>query len=352
MQRRRGIFFDVALKFRRGRPKNRTSALPAWHESPGSDTRNRWKVPRYFLASPFSRLCKALARHCRAALCAGNMKKELAMLTTSPTTATPFSNDNTNTAKTAAVEAHARASFRDEMRTAFDNEKRVSDNADTAAARRRATTEVPDPMTSLSTVAVAGAMNSLPAALNMMRSIALASASGTLSDSDRQTLQSEYAQLSAKAVASVGSIGASEQAQTSTTHDDERGDTAENTRREDSDDRRSTLTQTREVPQETVQYQPVERTSTVHKQTLVTDGHAMQKDPRVDFRTHELHVGTDSHEPVSMRQSFSHPTTPETFGRIETHAATLHSFVAQAAQITRFVQVAQTGHIAPVVAVA
>jgi hypothetical protein len=63
-------------------------------------------------------------------------------------------------------------------------------------------------------------------------------------------------------------------------------------------------------------------------------------------------VGADSYEPASMRQSFSHPTMPETFGRIETHAETVHTFVAQAAQITQFVQVAQTEHIAPIVAIA
>jgi flagellin-like hook-associated protein FlgL len=236
------------------------------------------------------------------------------------------------------------------MRIAVDNEKRV--DAAAAAAARHASSEVPDPMTSLSTVAVAGALNSLPAALNMIRSIAMASASGTLSEADRETLQAEYAQLNAQVVGSVGSAGASGQAQTSTAHDDERDDNAENTWREDSDDHRSTLTRTSEMPKETVQYQPMERTSTVQKQTLVADGQAAQKDPRVDFRTHELHVGADSYEPASMRQSFSHPTAPATFGRIETHAETQHTFVSHAAQITQFVQVAQTEHIAPVVAVA
>ncbi len=274
------------------------------------------------------------------------------MLTNSTPLATPLSIPSTNTAKAAGVEASARASFRNELRMANEHEQHLANNAASAAAARQAALEIPDPMTSLSTVAVAGAMSSLPAALNMMRNIAMASASGTLSDADRQALQTDYAQLTAKVVTSVGSTSAGQQAQTSTTRDDEREDNAENTWREDSDDHRTTLTQTTEVPKETVQYQPVERTTTVQKQTLVSDGHAAQKDPRVDFRTHELHVGTDSYEPASMRQSFSHPTTPETFGRIENHAETQHSFVAQAAQITQFVQVAQTEHVAPVVAVA
>ena len=274
------------------------------------------------------------------------------MLTPSTPTPSPLSIDSTNTAKAARVEASARSEFRNELRTATANEAHLADLAATAASARRATLEVPDPMASLSTVAVAGAMNSLPAALNMLRNIVMASASGTLSEADRQTLQTEYAQLTAKVVSSVGSAGAGEQAQQSTTHDDEHADNAGNTWREDSDDHRSTLTRTVEAPKQTVQYLPVERTATTQKQTLVPDGHGPQRDPQVDFRTHELHVGTDSYEPVSMRQSMTHPTTPETFGRIESHAETTHTFVAQAAQITQFVQVAQTEHIAPVVAVA
>ena len=273
------------------------------------------------------------------------------MLMPSTPIPTPSLNASTNTAKAAAVEASARTAFRNELRTATEHETHTADAAATVTATRQAAA-VPDPMDSLSTVAVAGAMNSLPAALNMMRSIALASAAGTLTDADRQTLQAEYAQLTAKVVGSIGSASAGDQAQTSTARDHERDDNAETTWREDSDDPRATLTQTLQVPRETVQYPSVERTTTVQRQSLSVDGHATQKGPRVDFRTHELHVGTDSYEPMSMRQSMSHPTTPETSGRMETHAETRHSFVTQAAQITQFVQVAQTEHLAPVVAVA
>ena len=274
------------------------------------------------------------------------------MMTPSTPVASPFSPASTNTAQAATVEANARSAYRIEHQAAVANETRLANLAATAAATRQATTEVPDPMTSLSTVAIVGALNSLPAALNMMRNIAMASASGTLSDADRQTLQDDYAQLTARVVSAVGSTSAGAQAQSSTTHDDEREDNAGNTWHEDSDDRRSTLTRTVEVPLQTVQQQPVERSFTTQKQTLVPDGHGPQKDPQVDFRTHELHVGTDSYEPVSVRQSFSHPTTPATFGRVETHAETQHTFVAQAAQITQFVQVAQTEHVAPLNAVA
>jgi hypothetical protein len=279
-------------------------------------------------------------------------RKDRAMLTTSPAVATPFTPATTNTAKAAAVDANARADFNAQLQLAKADDARAANVKAMQVAAQAAQSQVPDPMTSLSTVAIAGAMNSLPAALDMMQRIAMASASGTLSDADRQTLQADYAQLNAQVISSVGSVSASQRQQTSASHDDERDDNAENTWRQDSDDRRSTLTQTVQVPQQTVQYQPVERTVTTQKQTLVADGHAAQKDPRVDFRTHELHVGADSYEPVSMRQSFSQPTEPATFGRIENHAETQHVFTTQAAQITQFVQVAQTEHVAPVVAVA
>jgi flagellin-like hook-associated protein FlgL len=278
--------------------------------------------------------------------------KDLAMMTPSTPAASPFSPASTNTAKAATVEANLRSAYRIEHQAAVANEARLANLAATAAAIRQATTEVPDPMSSLSTVAIAGALNSLPQALNMMRNIAMASASGTLTDADRQTLQDDYAQLAAKVVSSVGSTNAGAQTQSSTTHDGEREDNAGNTAGEDSDDQRSTLTRTVEIAKQTVRYEPVERTVTTQKQALVPDGHGPQKDPQVDFRTHELHVGTDSYEPVSVRQSMTHPTTPETFGRVETHTQTQHTFVTQAAQITQFVQVAQAEQVAPLNAVA
>lgn len=273
------------------------------------------------------------------------------MLTPSTPIPTPLSPDSTNTAKAARVEASARTAIRNESRTGAANEARLADVQATAMAAQRAATQVPDPMSSLSTVAVAGTMNSLPAALNMMRNIVMASASGTLSDADRQALQTEYAQLTDKVVGSVGSVGAGEQSQQSTAHDDERQGNAENTRREDSDDHRTAPTQTVEAPRQTVQYLSVERTVTTQKQTLVPDRHDSQRDPQVDYRTHELHAGTDSSEPASAGRSMTH-SSPETFGHIESHPETTHTFVAQAAQITQFVQVAQTEQIAPVVAVA
>ena len=154
------------------------------------------------------------------------------MLTPSTPVATPFSPDLTNTAKAATVEANARLSQQAQAKAGNANEARVADIAAAQATAQQAASEIPDPMASLSTVAVAGAMSSLPVALNMMQKIVLASASGTLTDADRQTLQSDYAQLTAKVVSSVGSVGAGEQAQTSTAHDGERDDDARDARRE------------------------------------------------------------------------------------------------------------------------
>jgi hypothetical protein len=54
----------------------------------------------------------------------------------------------------------------------------------------------------------------------------------------------------------------------------------------------------------------------------------------------ELHVGADSAEPASIGQAVSRQTT-----RAETRRTV-------DAQITQFIQVEQTGHVAPLVAVA
>jgi flagellin-like hook-associated protein FlgL len=277
--------------------------------------------------------------------------KDLAMMTPTTPAASPAANayERSNVQQAASVDASARAAWHTELKTAVANEAKV---AATTANAAQAAVQVPDVMKSLSTIAVVGALSSVPAALNMMREIAIASASGTLTDADRRTLQDDYAQLSQKVVTSVGAVDAGAQAQSSAGHDDERDDNAENSFRESSDDSRSTLTRTVEAPVQVVQRAPVEHTVTTQKTTLVADGHGSPKDPQVNFRTHELHVGTDSYEPVSMRQSMTRPTLPATVGRLETHAETRHVYVAQAAQITQFVQVAQTEHVAPLSAVA
>jgi len=270
------------------------------------------------------------------------------MLTPSTSVATP-SYDSTPTARAAAVEANARAEVRQQLRAGTSNDAHQADLAATTRAAREAATEVPDPMTSLSTIAVAGAMSSVPAALEMMRSIALQSAAGTLNETDRQTLHAEYAQLTAHVATTVASVGAGEQAQTST-HDDPGQDDAGNTRREG---RRSPFTQATAVSHGTVQHQPVEHAGAVQRQAPLPDSRGPRPAPRPDLRTHELHVGADSYEPVPVRHSPAQLAEPPPLGRHESQEAEApRSLVGQAAQITQFVQVAQTGHQAPVVAVA
>ena len=68
----------------------------------------------------------------------------------------------------------------------------------------------------LSTVAVAGALSSIPAALGRMRDIAMAASSGTLTDADRATLQAEYADLNKQVASVVGTVSASQDTSTST----------------------------------------------------------------------------------------------------------------------------------------
>jgi len=272
------------------------------------------------------------------------------MLTPStPPVATSFSYDSTPTAKAAAVEANARAEVRQQVQAGVRNDAHLADVAATQRAARDAATEVPDPMTSLSTVAVAGAMSSVPAALEMMRSIALQSAAGRLSDTDRQALHAEYAQLTAHVSTTVGSVGTS-QSQTPT-GDDERGDNAGNSSRQSSDDRRSTFAQARAVARQALPQAPVAHAATVPHTAPASAAHGVAP-PRVDLHTHDPHAGADSHLPASVRQSALHSAEPATADRLEAHAGTQRPTAAQAAQITQFVQVGQTPHVPPAVGVA
>lgn len=262
--------------------------------------------------------------------------------------ATSVSYDSTPTAKAAAVEANARADLQQQVQAETRNEAHLADVAATQRAARDAASEVPDPMASLSTIAVAGAMSSVPAALEMMRSIALQSAAGTLSDTDRQTLHVAYAQLTAHVATTVGSVGAGE-SQTPM-RDDEHEDNAGNSSRGNGDDRRrgSTPAQAQAVARQAVQGPPPPHAAVVPHPARAADGHVPA--PVLDLRTHDPHVGTD--EPVAARQSIAHPAAAAAPGRVETRAETQRTTAAQAAQITQFVQVAQTQHVPPAVGVA
>jgi hypothetical protein len=228
------------------------------------------------------------------------------MLTPTTPLATPFPIEATNTVKPATVDANARAAVQAQLKAGTANEARVADVAAAQTTAQRAATAIPDPMASLSTVAVAGAMHSLPAALGMLQRIVLASASGTLSDADRQNLQSEHAQLTAKVVSSVGSVGAGEQAQTSTAHEGRHDDNAGASGREHGNDQRMPATPSLEARKEALPHKPVEQ-APQHQH--------------------------DAPAPVS-------------------HAETRPSLAAQAAQVTQFVQVAQPEHAAPKVRIA
>ena len=200
----------------------------------------------------------------------------------------------------------ARAAVQAQRRAGTANEARVADVAAAEADTRRAASAIPDPMVSLSTVAVAGAMHSLPAALGMLQRIALASASGTLSDADQQDLQAEHARLTAKVVSSVGSVGAGEQPQGSTTHDDSHDD-PKDARRDDGS----------------------------HRPPLNPVPTARAGAPRA--------LAADAHASSTASPGFQAPALP---AHAEHHVET-RSSMAQAAQVTHFVQVTQTGHVPP-----
>jgi hypothetical protein len=228
------------------------------------------------------------------------------MLTPTTPLATPFPIDATNTVKPATVDANARAAVQAQLKAGTANEARVADVAAAQTTAQRAATAIPDPMASLSTVAVAGAMHSLPAALGMLQRIVLASASGTLSDADRQNLQSEHAQLTAKVVSSVGSVGAGEQAQTSNAHEGRHEDDARSGGRE--------------------------------------HGNAHRTPPTASL---EAHKEAAPQKPVEQAPQHQHAAAPQ-----ESHAETRPSLAAQAAQVTQFVQVAQPEPVAPKVRIA
>lgn len=213
--------------------------------------------------------------------------------------------------------------------------------AEKAAEARPAT--LPDAMKSLSTAAVVNAaMNSVPAKLSLMSSIATASGAGTLSDADLAALQAEYAQLNQQVAGAVGAAAAGSQTATSSNPDDEQPTDA---KQETNDDRRSTLTQSRTEIVQYVQRSPAEKLVPKSNDTVVPTGTAARSTPEVSIRTHELHVGTDSYEPVAVRQLQTQASRPAELGVVEHHATTQRVMVAQAAQIVQMTEVAQMAQI-------
>jgi len=267
------------------------------------------------------------------------------MLTPSTPVAAPLAPDSTPTARAAAVEANARADLRQQQQAGTRNDAHLAELAATARATREAATEVPDPMTSLSTIAVAGAMNSVPAALEMMRSIVLQSAAGTLSDTDRQTLHSEYAQLTAHVATTVGSVGAGEQAAASM--HDQRED---NTGRHGGDDRRGAPAQAKAVAREQAQHPAPEQAGTAQRPAPAPASRGPRAAPDSGLRPQQQsHAGAASNEQLPLHQPAAQAAAPATSARLDTHAGMPNG---HAAQITQFVQVGQAGSPASVHVVA
>jgi hypothetical protein len=217
----------------------------------------------------------------------------------------------------------------------------ANDAARTAAIAKlsQPDTSIPDPVQMMSTLAVVNAsLGSTPATLAMMTDIAVASGSGTLSDADRSALQTQYAQLSQQFTATVGAANAG--AQTSAKDQDSRhAGTGANPQA--SDDHRSTLTRTSVAPPQYVQHEPLEQLVTTTKMVQVQDNTAPRTTPVVSLLRHELHVGTDSYEPVAVKQTMTRASRPAQFADVEQQSTTHRVSVAQVTQIRQLTEVAQ-----------
>lgn len=118
----------------------------------------------------------------------------------------------------AAANAYARADAPEASREAASARAVKAVEAENAMAGMRSTgphAAMASVMDGMSTVAVANALSSIPAALGRMRDIAMAASSGTLTDADRATLQAEYSDLNKQVASVVGTVSANEGAATS-----------------------------------------------------------------------------------------------------------------------------------------
>lgn len=225
-------------------------------------------------------------------------------------------------------------------------ERKANDAARVAAIAKMSAvdTAIPDAVTMLATMAVVNAgLGSTPATLALMSDIAVASGSGTLSDADRATLQVQYAQLSRQVAGAVGSSSAGQQAAADHQRDSDAGQNTQS-----SDDRRSTLTRDEGQAPQTVRHEPTEQLVRTTKLVEVAVDAAPEKTPRVTLHTHELHVGTDSYEPVAVKQTQTRASRPATFAELEQQTTTHRVRVAQVTQIREMSQVAQVQQLSVV----
>jgi hypothetical protein len=209
---------------------------------------------------------------------------------------------------------------------------------------------IPDPVRMMALLSASagasgtsGAPASTPATLAMMSDIAVASGSGAISDAQRNQLQAQYAQLQAQFGTTVDSAS---QAQAAADHrrDSDTGDNAQS-----SDDRRSTLTRDSltQAPQ-TVQHDPQYQLVTTTKMVQIGQDSAPPKTPVASVRVHELHVGSDSYEPVAVKQTQTRSTRPAGFAQVEAQTTTHRVAVAQVTQIRQMSQVAQVQQLSVV----
>ena len=279
----------------------------------------------------------------------------MTMLTATSTSAHPISNayDRTNADPSASAAASARAKFslNEASSTTGADPTRASDAARAAPVAKAGAidTSIPDPVRMLALLGSTSSANNTsgttPTTLAMMSDIAVASGSGTLSDAQRQQLQTQYAQLQVQLATAVNGMSES-QAQAFADHqrDSDAGDNAQS-----GADRRSTLTRDNQAqaPQ-TVQHEPQEQLVTTTKMVQVRDDSAPQKAPVTTVRVHELHVGSDSYEPVAVKQTQTHTTRPAEFARVEQQSTTHRVAVAQVTQIRQLSQVAQVQQLSVV----
>jgi hypothetical protein len=273
------------------------------------------------------------------------------MLTLSPTANDPGSNpyDRSN----AALAAGAVASGRSEASVAAQQQATVDQNRQAAAAAQVSSgidTNIPDVMRQLSAAAALNAaLGSAPATLAMMSDIAVASGSGTLSDEERQQLQEQYSQLTQQVASMVGSASAGAQSNAASDQHNA-GDAQQGRPSSSGSDERSAATRTEVGPSQTLQQNMTEQVVTTTR--YVETGAAGDQDapsPRVSAQSHALHVGADSYEPVTVRQTQTHTTRPASFTQVAQETTTQR---IRTEQVTRIAQMSQVAQVATVSVVA
>lgn len=217
-------------------------------------------------------------------------------------------------------------------------------HAATAAKASVIDTSIPDVTNSFSSLAAMNAaLGSMPATLQLMNDIAVASGSGTLSDEERSALQSQYADLTQQMATIVQQSGAAAATNGSTARDAQAGQNTQS-----SDDARSTLTRTDSQPAQLVYATPTEQLVRSSRSVTTPQYSADRNAPRVNLLTHELHVGVDSYEPVAVRQALTRIDRPASFAQVEQEDTSQRVRTQQVMRITQLSEVAQSAQVSVV----